>query len=52
VKTGEMLGGRLLSLHNVFFYLDLVGRLRGAIVAGRFEEVRGDILSKLGESDL
>jgi queuine tRNA-ribosyltransferase len=52
VKTGEMLGGRLLSLHNVFFYLDLVGRLRGAIVAGRFEEVRGDILSKLGENDL
>ena len=51
VKTGEMLGGRLLSLHNVFFYLHLVGRLRGAIVAGQFEEVRGDILSKLEESD-
>jgi queuine tRNA-ribosyltransferase len=51
LKTGEMLGGRLLSLHNVFFYLDLVRRLREAILAGTFREVRGDILSKLGESD-
>jgi queuine tRNA-ribosyltransferase len=49
VKTGEMLGGRLLSLHNVHFYLDLVGRLRDAILDGSFAGVRAGILSRLGE---
>ncbi|MEZ5066785.1 MAG: tRNA guanosine(34) transglycosylase Tgt [bacterium] len=50
VKTGEMLGGRLLSLHNVTFYLDLVARLREAIVHGTFERARADVVSKLGEN--
>jgi queuine tRNA-ribosyltransferase len=31
VKSGEILGARLLTLHNVTFYQQLVGRLRDAI---------------------
>ena len=48
-KTGEMLGGRLLSLHNVHFYLSLVRTLREAILAGRFSEARSEIVSRLDE---
>ena len=34
VKADEMLGKRLLTLHNVFFYQSLMRRLRQAIRAG------------------
>lgn len=37
--AGEMLGPVLLSIHNLTFYQRLVGRLRDAILAGRFAEV-------------
>ncbi len=36
-KTGEMLGPRLLSHHNVAFLTDLVGEARAAIEADRFD---------------
>jgi queuine tRNA-ribosyltransferase len=36
VKAEEILGLRLLSLHNLHFYLDLMRRAREAIAAGRF----------------
>ncbi|MDX1623408.1 MAG: tRNA guanosine(34) transglycosylase Tgt [Gemmatimonadota bacterium] len=35
-KSGEMLGPRLLSYHNVAFLVDLMARARAAIEAGRF----------------
>jgi len=35
--NGEMTGLRLNTLHNVHFFLELVGRARGAILAGRFK---------------
>ncbi len=36
VMSGEMLGARLLSLHNVAFYQRLMRQMRQAIAAGRF----------------
>lgn len=51
LKTGEMLGARLISLHNVHFYLDLVRRLRSALLDGTFEGVRAGILARLTEGN-
>ena len=34
--TNEMLGGQLISLHNLYFYLQLMRDMRAAIVADRF----------------
>jgi queuine tRNA-ribosyltransferase len=42
--SNEMTGGVLATLHNLFFYLDLVGRARQSIVAGRFEAFRQETL--------
>jgi len=38
IKAEEILGLRLLSLHNLHFYLDLMTRARAAIEAGSFAE--------------
>jgi len=51
LKTGEMLGARLVSLHNIHFYLHLVRSLRDALIRGSFEEVRRRILDRLGEEN-
>jgi len=37
-KAEEMLGPMLLTWHNIQYYQDLMRGLRGAILAGRFEE--------------
>ncbi len=37
VVSGEMLGARLLSLHNLAHYMSLLADLRAAVRAGRFE---------------
>ena len=39
-RCGEMLGPRLATLHNLHYYLDLMARLRAAIVAGRLAAFR------------
>jgi queuine tRNA-ribosyltransferase len=36
LKSGEMLGGQLLSLHNLAYYQRLMARMRATIVAGTF----------------
>jgi queuine tRNA-ribosyltransferase len=46
LKTGEILGARLVSLHNVHYYLNLVRGLRRSIVEGTFERTRGDLLAR------
>ncbi|NNE43090.1 MAG: tRNA guanosine(34) transglycosylase Tgt [Gemmatimonadetes bacterium] len=51
VKTGEMLGARLVSLHNVHFYLHLVRSLRDAVIEGDFEAVRSATLDRLREGN-
>ncbi len=38
LKSGEILGGQLLSLHNLAYYQRLMARMRAAIVAGTFGE--------------
>jgi queuine tRNA-ribosyltransferase len=52
VRSGEILGAMLLTWHNVYYYQDLMRRMRDAIGAGRFQafavefaddQARGDI---------
>lgn len=50
-KSGEILGARLVSLHNVHFFLELVRTLREAILRGDFARVRAGILAKLSEGE-
>ena len=43
-NTGEILGLRLVSLHNIYFYLRLMERIRAAIAKDRFVEFKKDFL--------
>ena len=45
--SGEMLGPALGSSHNLFFYLDMMERIRQAIRLGTFTEFRTSFLSDL-----
>ena len=40
VKAEEILGLRLITLHNLHFYLELMARVRRALEAGAFAEMR------------
>jgi queuine tRNA-ribosyltransferase len=42
----EMLGLELVSLHNIYFYLDLMRNIREAIAADRFTEFKKEFLAK------
>lgn len=46
IKNDEILGLRLLSLHNVFFYLNLMKRVRGAIDTGAFDRFKADFIGR------
>lgn len=46
--AGEILGLRLLSLHNVTFYLNLMRSARKAITASEYKSWKCDILDRLG----
>ena len=43
-KAKEMLGMRLLVLHNLFFYNHLMEEIREAIDGGRYEQFRNDFI--------
>jgi queuine tRNA-ribosyltransferase len=45
-NTGEILGLRLVSLHNVYFYLDMMRQIRRAIEEDRFSGFKKEFLSK------
>jgi queuine tRNA-ribosyltransferase len=47
VNQQEILGLRLLSLHNLRFLIDLVADARRAIERGAFESWRSDALARL-----
>jgi queuine tRNA-ribosyltransferase len=53
LKSGEMLGGQLLSLHNLAYYQRLMARMRSAICAGQFtafaETFRANYIEKQEE---
>jgi queuine tRNA-ribosyltransferase len=40
IRSGEMLGSTLCSMHNLKFILDLVAGARQAILDGNFENYR------------
>ena len=42
----EMLGGMLLSLHNIYFYQEMMSNIRTSIENNEFEKFRADFLSK------
>jgi queuine tRNA-ribosyltransferase len=50
VNQQEMLGLRLLSLHNLRFLIDLVAAARGAIEGGGFSSWRDEALRRLSGS--
>jgi queuine tRNA-ribosyltransferase len=47
-KVGEPTASRLVSLHNVAWTFDLMGRMRAAIEAGRLAALRSDLLAVWG----
>ena len=54
IKAEEILGLRLISLHNLHFYLDLMRRARSAIASGGFEGLRKEFVAnyKTRDADL
>jgi queuine tRNA-ribosyltransferase len=54
IKAEEILGLRLITLHNLHFYLDLMRQARNAIEKGTFDEFRKDFVGnfKTREVDL
>ena len=52
VQQNEVLGIRLLSLHNVAFLLDLTRQARAAILAGRFAAFLDASLARLAGGDV
>lgn len=44
-RAGEVFGHRLMTMHNLFFYQDLLGRARGEIREGRFAAWSGALLA-------
>ena len=47
-KCGEILGSRLNTIHNLFFYQRLMREIRAAIEAQRFEQFSRDFYARLG----
>lgn len=51
-KSGELLGLRLNSIHNLHFYLSLVKRARNAIKLGVYNKFMNDTLDKMSQGGL
>jgi queuine tRNA-ribosyltransferase len=49
--TGEMLGHRLLSVHNLTYTLDVLSGARDAVASDRFEEYREALTTARGSED-
>lgn len=47
IKAKEMLGMRLCVLHNLYFYNDLMAKIRSAIEENRFSSFKAEMLEKL-----
>jgi queuine tRNA-ribosyltransferase len=43
----EMTAATLMTIHNLFYYLDMMGAMRQSILLGRFESWRGETLRRL-----
>lgn len=51
LKTNEILGARLATVHNLHFFLNLMQQMRDAIEIGQFAEFRGNFFAKRGAED-
>lgn len=51
VMQKEMLGGILLSQHNIYFLLDLMRRARQVIIDGRYAEFQAEWMASEGAAD-
>ena len=49
IRSKEILGAQIASLHNLHFYLWLVGQAREHIMAGDFREWKDKMVKQLGE---
>ena len=52
VRSGEMLGPILLTLHNLHYYQELMAGLRGAIETGSLDDFAGHFARQQAEGDL
>jgi queuine tRNA-ribosyltransferase len=50
-RCNEILGARLNTIHNLYFYLDLMAQMRAAIEAGGFEAWRRDFYARRSDED-
>ncbi len=50
-NTGEILGLRLVSYHNVYFFLDLMQKVRASLRAGRFASFKKEFLSRYRQKE-
>jgi queuine tRNA-ribosyltransferase len=46
IKAEEILGLRLITMHNLHFYLNLMKQSRDAIESGTFDELRKTFVSR------
>jgi queuine tRNA-ribosyltransferase len=49
-QCNEILGARLATIHNLYFYLSLMARMRAAIEAGRFAALAEEVASLASEA--
>ena len=52
MKAEEILGLRLITLHNLHFYLELMRRARAAIFAGTFADFRREFVENYRRGDV
>jgi queuine tRNA-ribosyltransferase len=45
-RVGEILGARLNTIHNLYYYQELMAQMRAAIEADRFEDFRAEFHEK------
>lgn len=50
-NTGEILGLRLVSYHNVYFFVKLARQARAAVLEGRFGEFKREFLAKYSSGE-
>ena len=46
INVGEILGVRMLSVHNIYFYLKLMAELRAHLAAGTFSDFRREFVAQ------
>ena len=52
IKAEEILGLRLITLHNLHFYLNLMNQARAEIEAGTFDKFRKEFVAEYKTRDI